>query len=481
LRRDNVHVIEDVECLPHSSCALQVLLSEGMRSSLTLSLFSQNELMGALHLGATVPGLFTPQHVAIAREVADHLAVAIQNARLYEAEQHARWTAETLRAANLALTQTLDLDTVLKTLLDYLGQLVPYDTASVMLPNEDGRVTIRAACGDVRWIDPAQVRQVSFDLHTQVVLRQVFDTQQSILVPEAHGLAGWERQPNMEYVRSWMGVPLVAVGKVIGLCSVSKSRPHFFTQEHLRLTESLAAQAAVAVQNAELFEQVRTGRERLQALSHRLVEVQETERRHISRELHDEVGQALTTLMVGLRLLERDVGPSDKGVARIAELKHMTDEVLENLHRLAMDLRPASLDHLGLVAALRQYIGAFTRQHSLAVQFASIGLEGERLSPPVETALYRIVQEALTNVVRHAQATGVDVLLERRGEHMITIVEDNGVGFDVSAAAQSERLGLFGMKERVEMLGGTLVVESSLGAGTTVVAEVPYVHSHSDR
>jgi signal transduction histidine kinase len=98
----------------------------------------------------------------------------------------------------------------------------------------------------------------------------------------------------------------------------------------------------------------------------------------------------------------------------------------------------------------------------------------------VETALYRIVQEALTNVVRHARATSVDVLLERRGSQVITVIEDNGVGFDPKEAARSGRLGLFGMQERVEMLGGTLLVESSVGVGTTVVAEVPYAHSHSD-
>jgi len=247
------------------------------------------------------------------------------------------------------------------------------------------------------------------------------------------------------------------------------------------LAEALAAQAAVAVQNAGLFEQVRTGRERLQALSRRLVEVQETERRHIARELHDEVGQALTTLMVGLRLVERETQLSERAAARVAELKHMTDGVLENLHRLAMDLRPASLDHLGLVAALRQYIETFGRQNDLLVEFASVGLDGERLPPGVETALYRIVQEALTNVARHAQATSVDVLLERRGSQVITVIEDNGVGFDPKEAARSGRLGLFGMQERVEMLGGTLLVESSVGAGTTVVAEVPYAHSNSDR
>ena len=167
-------------------------------------------------------------------------------------------------------------------------------------------------------------------------------------------------------------------------------------------------------------------------------------------------------------------------MSKNTELKGTIDSVLENLHQLATDLRPASLDHLGLVATLRQYTEAFSRQHGLIVQFETVSLEDERLAPMVETALYRIVQEALTNVVRHAKATRADVLLERQGDRVITIVEDDGVGFDLAAAMRNGRLGLVGVQERAEMLGGALVVESAPGAGTTLFVEVPYDHSHSD-
>ncbi len=147
-----------------------------------------------------------------------------------------------------------------------------------------------------------------------------------------------------------------------------------------------------------------------------------------------------------------------------------------------MDLRPASLDHLGLTAALRQYIETFSQQHGLKMQFEVVGLDDQRRLPPaVETNIYRIVQEALANVVRHAQATRIDVLLERRGDQMVTIVEDNGIGFDLEAARQSGRLGLLGMRERAEMLGGTLEIESTIGSSTTIYVEVPYGHSNPDR
>ena len=184
--------------------------------------------------------------------------------------------------------------------------------------------------------------------------------------------------------------------------------------------------------------------------------------------------------MVGLRLLERQVEHPKATLAAVAELKGMVDGVLENLHRLAADLRPASLDHLGLVAALRQYAQEMSDRHGIVVQFEAVGLNG-RLPADTETALYRIVQEALTNVVRHAQATRVDVLLERRGDKLIVLVEDNGVGFDPAVAMHGGRLGLFGIRERAEILAGTLVLESAPGIGTTLLVEVPHGDSSPHR
>jgi len=185
-------------------------------------------------------------------------------------------------------------------------------------------------------------------------------------------------------------------------------------------------------------------------------------------------------LAVNLRLLEQDADRSEAVRARVAELKQMTSGVLESLHRLAMDLRPASLDHVGLVAALRQYIQSFGQQYGLTMQFEPVRLDDERMPPDTEIALYRIVQEALTNVARHAKANRADVILERRGDKVVAMIWDNGVGFEPDVALQSERLGLIGMRERAEMLGGTFDVESEIGKGTTIIVEVPYANAHFD-
>jgi signal transduction histidine kinase len=157
-----------------------------------------------------------------------------------------------------------------------------------------------------------------------------------------------------------------------------------------------------------------------------------------------------------------------------------TDTVIDGLHRLAADLRPASLDHLGLEAALRQYTRSAGASLDLAVRFKARGFTGERLPIAVETALYRVVQEAMTNVVRHAHATRVDVLAQRRDGRVLVMVEDDGVGFEPKLVRHGDRLGLLGLHERAEALGGILTVESAAGAGTTIVVEVPDGDPHPD-
>jgi signal transduction histidine kinase len=220
---------------------------------------------------------------------------------------------------------------------------------------------------------------------------------------------------------------------------------------------------------------------RLQSLSRRLVEVQENERRHIARELHDEAGQALASLRFGLRALEREVNRGARLDGLVDELVQRIDAVIDGLHRLAADLRPVSLEHLGLAAALRQYSRSAASKYGLAVRFKARGFNGSRLPTAVETAIYRVVQEAMTNVVRHAGASRVDVLVQRSPDRVRVMVEDDGAGFEPDSVVRGAHLGLLGLAERAEALGGTLTLESTPGAGTTIVVEVPSVDPHPDR
>ena len=221
-------------------------------------------------------------------------------------------------------------------------------------------------------------------------------------------------------------------------------------------------------------EQLRARHVELTRLSRELVTVQEAERRSIARELHDHFGQLLTALALDLRLIEQGVGFPEQRRVEVSRCIRALDQVLHDLHNLAANLRPTTLDHLGLVEALRLYIESVRAQSGLQVQFEASSLGAERLSPETEIAVYRIVQEGVTNAVRHAHATRVDVVLSRKAGQISTVVEDDGIGFDVSSAMSRGRLGLGGMRERATMLGGVLEIETSPRHGTTLVARLPY-------
>ncbi|HEY64112.1 MAG TPA: HAMP domain-containing protein [Caldilineae bacterium] len=221
----------------------------------------------------------------------------------------------------------------------------------------------------------------------------------------------------------------------------------------------------------------RAERERLrQFYLKRVIHAQEEERRRIARELHDETGQALASLMVGLRNVEEARTPEEMR-HRLQDLRHVLAATLERVRRLAFDLRPPVLDDLGLVAALRRYAQQYQERFGITAEVQAVGLEDQRLAPEVETAVYRIVQEAMTNAAKYASCAHLSVLLQLHDRQLSVIVEDDGCGFDVERILGSEagqtKLGLYGMQERAELIGGRLDIESQPGAGTAVYLRVP--------
>jgi signal transduction histidine kinase len=263
--------------------------------------------------------------------------------------------------------------------------------------------------------------------------------------------------------RAGLYVPLVVRDTAIGvmLASDKQGPDERFTEEDRRLAETFAARAAVAVELS-----TRVTRESLT----RVVAAQELERRRLARELHDETGQALTSILLGLKGLEESDDPEVRRQAVVA-LRDLVSATLRDVRRLAVELRPSALDDFGLVAAVHRLGQTFGEQTGIRFDFEA-QLGQDRLPGEVETALYRIVQEALTNVVKHAQAGAVSVVVTRQASSAVAVIEDDGRGFDPAAPADGG-LGLEGMRERIGLLDGRLRIESRPGGGTTIVAEVP--------
>ncbi|MBM4085365.1 MAG: sensor histidine kinase, partial [Planctomycetes bacterium] len=220
-----------------------------------------------------------------------------------------------------------------------------------------------------------------------------------------------------------------------------------------------------------LLKDVLAGRQRLQSLSRRLLDVREDEDRHIARELHDEIGQLITALKLTLGVFERQ--PVEQAKARVPEAQALVDDLMTRVRNLSLALRPGVLDDLGLLPALLWHFERYTARTEVRVDFKHTGLE-RRFAPQVETAAYRIVQEALTNVARHAKASEVTVRLSADAATLGIQVEDAGAGFDADAAlASGFTSGLAGMRERAALLGGRFALDSAPGKGTRLVAELP--------
>jgi PAS domain S-box-containing protein len=218
--------------------------------------------------------------------------------------------------------------------------------------------------------------------------------------------------------------------------------------------------------------QAETERARTEFLR-RLVFAQEDERRRIAREMHDQFGEQLTALAQRIHMLKRAAASDDTVRSHVEVLETIAQQLDRDVEQLVWELRPTALDDLGLRAALTNYVRNWSTRTGIAATLHMSGLLDERLPSHTETALYRIAQEALTNVAKHAGAANVEVMLERRGEHVLLIVEDDGVGFDSGAAEQTGRgFGLAGMKERAALIGATLEIESTAGSGTTVLVRI---------
>ncbi|WP_175648462.1 GAF domain-containing sensor histidine kinase [Protofrankia sp. BMG5.30] len=283
-----------------------------------------------------------------------------------------------------------------------------------------------------------------------------------------------ELEPDAELAlpdaRSALCAPVFVRDEMVGYFLALHSQVgKLFGEEEQQLAEFVARLAGAALERQQLQRDIRA----------RVISAQEAERSRVARDLHDEVGQALTSVLLGVRLVESTVSNDSSGsvkpsdvLPRVAELRHHVAGALGSVQRLAFDLRPTVLDDLGLVAALRR-LTASAVTGDVCVELETVNLEpGDRLSAEIETTTYRVVQEAVTNVARHSRASKCSVVIGRTQRCLRVVIEDDGIGFRTDALSGGG-LGLLGMKERAALVGGTLRVTSAPGQGTAISLEVP--------
>ncbi|MEK6274477.1 MAG: GAF domain-containing sensor histidine kinase [Actinomycetota bacterium] len=404
-------------------------------------------------------GPFTEEDEELVQMLAAQAAVAVENARLHESAT--RWLnqLESLNEIVDALISEAELPKLLELVATRLRELVKARLVVIAMPAPGGDLVIRTVAGEgsEKLVGTALGRDGSKS-------GRVLDRGRSERVDSMiEDLEVDQEAGRLMAARTGLFVPLLLRGRPIGVLSAHDregSDPRF-TDEDLRLAETFSARVAVAVNLSE-----RVARDALRSV----VGAQELERKRLARELHDETGQALTSILLGLKELE-DAGSAYDVSSATARLRELVVTTLQDVRRLAVELRPRALDDFGLVPALERLAETFQEQTGLEV-IMEPRLGPARLPSEIETALYRIIQEALTNVVKHAHASRVSIVLSRRDNTVSAVFEDNGRGFAVDDP-RSGRLGILGMKERLSLLDGTLTVESSPGGGTTLVAEVP--------
>lgn len=277
---------------------------------------------------------------------------------------------------------------------------------------------------------------------------------------------------------SALSIPILdATETLLGFLEVhNKGDVGGFTPFDQKTLVGVSQVASIAIQNALAYQKLQEAESLHSHLLEKIMTAQEDERRRISRELHDDIGQSLTSLLVGLRAAEEELGR--EGIrGRVSDLRKITANTLQEVQRLARGLRPSVLDDFGLEEAIVRYAADFTSTYGIQVDVAQDSGIKDRLPPPVETALYRIVQEALTNVGKYAKAATVSILLQRFPDQVQLIVEDDGQGFDPKLILQppvtGAHLGLHGMRERAALLNGSISIESSEGTGTTIYVMIP--------
>ena len=404
---------------------------------------------------------------------------AIEEAEERRLRQHAEEKLKAIHDIHQAMTSTTDLPGILHTILEKTDVFLPQAAAHiVLLDSATGKIqpSVCRNMDETRW-------RAEFESVEHALERRILESKTRRIIRNIH-----ENTPvlNSEFYCpqgffSYLGVPLTVRGETIGVFSFFTRQEHDFTDKEIDFAETLAAQAGLAVCNSRLSQENRrlsndllSDENQIRKLMTRLFTAQDEEAKRIARVLHDETGQLLTAVYISLDQTAKHLTPAKR--AQLAEAKELLDQVEDRLRSLSHELYPAILEELGFVASLEYLAGQMSKRSGIRITVDS-QLQA-RLSSLSELTLYRVVQEALNNTVRHARATNAHIRLLEDQKSVYCSIRDDGIGFDVEAVSRrvetdNARLGLDAMRERVSAVDGTLQILSAPGLGTDLHIEIP--------
>jgi signal transduction histidine kinase len=428
-----------------------------MKSFLGVPIVLRGTAFGNLYLTEKAEGEpFNDADEEIVLLLAAQAAVAIENARLYESSRQWSRQLESLNEVSEALATEAELSHLFDLAASRLRELLDARVVLIEVPTADGTgITIEAASGESAPELLGLRLEQSHSKAGRTLARLRPERIDSLIDdPEIN-----QTPPRLVGASAALYVPLVIRERAVGvIVAYDKRGPDpRFSDADMRLTQAFANRAALAVDLSE-----RVGREAVRGL----LEGQEIERTRLARELHDETGQALASILLGLKSIEKQIGEEP-----LALVRELVGSALDDVRRLTVELRPPALDDFGLGPALERLTEMVSQRSGLDVQL-NVAAPPEALPPEHETALYRIIQEALTNIVKHAEARSVSIIVTGTEGVVRAVIEDDGTGFD-PARVRKGALGLTGMRERVGLLSGRFQVESAPGSGTTLVIELP--------
>ena len=476
-------VIEDIGREAHVRLS-PFLVDHGVVASATVVIRGDGRPYGVLGADSSLPRQFTADDVLFLRSVANVLADAFARSGVEsDLTTRARQQAAVAELGRRALAES-DLSVLFEAAVHVVAETLGAEFVKVLelLPGGDA-LLLRAGSG---WPEGmVGTATIGAGLDSQAGFTLASDA--PIVVEDLARERRFRRPPLLLRHGVVSGLSVIILGRegpwgVLGAHTTTQRR---FSTDDVNFLQAVANVLAEAIRRGQIEEALRSGhdrerhlRERLESHSRMVVEAQEGERRRIARELHDEIGQALT----GLKLALENLDGLAPGAAseRLARAQDLTSDLVRQVHDMSLDLRPSILDDLGLRPALIWLLERYGAQTGVEVGFRCSGLQ-QRLRPEVETAAYRIVQEALTNVARHAGVKQAAVDCSVRGASLRVHVDDHGIGFDVGAVPVGRSSGLAGMEERARSTGGWLRVRSQIGVGTTVVAEFPITTACSSR